>query len=69
MGDKEDDLLEDISFVTNSTLVDNENIKVESLSFDHFGSCKKIIIDKEKTHIVGGKGKVSEHLKEIYEKL
>lgn len=49
MGDKEDDLLEDIAFVTNSTLVDNEEIKIENLKLEHLGSCWKIIIGKDTT--------------------
>lgn len=49
MGDKEDDLLEDIAFVTKSTLVDNEEINLENLKLEHLGSCRKIVIGKDTT--------------------
>jgi len=49
MGDKEDDLLDDIALVTKSTVVDNEELTLENLKLDHLGSCKKIVIGKDTT--------------------
>ena len=49
MGDKEDDLLEDIAFVTNAALVDNEKINFEDLKLGHLGSCKKLVVGKDTT--------------------
>ena len=69
----EKDLLTDLAVHTGATVVDNEfKLKLEQVTLDHFGSAKKIVIDGNTTHIVGGSGnadKVQERLREIKEKI
>ena len=69
----EKDLLTDLAVHTGATVVDNGfKLKLEQVTLDHFGSAKKIVIDGNTTHIVGGSGtadKVQERLREIKEKI
>jgi len=50
-------LLKDIAIQCGATPIDNEyGLKLEDIKLDHFGSAKKIVIDPNTTHIVGGSG-------------
>jgi chaperonin GroEL len=54
-------MLKDIATLTGATIIDNEyGIKLEEVEYKHFGSAKKIVVDAEKTHIVGGEGRAEE---------
>lgn len=51
------EFLKDISTLTGATLIcDEVGMKIENASFEHLGSCEKIIVTKYPTVIVGGAG-------------
>ena len=51
-------MLQDIATLTGATIIDNEyKLKLEEVTYQHFGSAKKIVIDLDRTHIVGGEGR------------
>ena len=53
-------MLTDIAIATGATVIDNEyHIKLEDVKLEHFGSAKKIAVDMNMTHIVGGSGQES----------
>ena len=57
-GDRRKAMLEDIAILTGATLVTDElGMKLENTTVDMLGSAKTIIIDKENTKIVDGRGK------------
>ena len=62
-------MLTDIAIATGATVIDNEyQIKLEDVKLEHFGSAKKIVVDMNMTHIVGGSGKesaVQDRIKDI----
>ncbi|MFA5394988.1 MAG: chaperonin GroEL, partial [Methanogenium sp.] len=74
-GEEKNDLLEDICCLTKSSLVSEEKgIKLVDVKQDTFGSCRKAVITKDNTTIIGGSGNVEErinqlktHLKEVKE--
>ena len=56
-GDNKQELLQDIACVTGATIVTEETgITPENLNLDMLGTCKKIIVEKEKTILIGGNG-------------
>jgi chaperonin GroEL len=58
MGNVQKELLSDIAIATGATIIDNEyNLKLADIRLEHFGSAKKIAVDMNMTHIVGGSGK------------
>lgn len=60
-GDRKKDILEDIAAVTGGKLVSEDvGIKLESADIGMLGHAQKVIATKEKTTIVGGKGKKSD---------
>lgn len=69
MANIQKEILKDIALATGATLIDNEyGIKLSEVTLDHFGSAKKIAVDMNFTHIIGGSGKqevIDERLKEI----
>src|SRR6266568_3133188 len=57
-GDRRKAMLEDIAVLTGGQLISEElGIKLESVTTAMLGRAKKVIIEKEKTTIVGGAGK------------
>jgi chaperonin GroEL len=49
--------LDDIAVITNATLIsDDKGLKIENIVVEHLGSCDKIIINQNRTTIIGGKG-------------
>lgn len=57
-GEKRKNLMEDLALITGGTVLsEDKGIEVGNFDFDMFGSSNKIVITKEKTTIVGGKGK------------
>jgi chaperonin GroEL len=57
-GDRRKAMLEDIAILTKGQLISEElGVKLESVTLDMLGTCKKVHIDKEDTTIIGGAGK------------
>jgi len=60
-GDRRKSMLEDIAILTGGLCISEDlGIKLESVTIDKLGRAKKIVIDKENTTIVEGRGKTSE---------
>ncbi|MFH1314151.1 MAG: chaperonin GroEL [Candidatus Eisenbacteria bacterium] len=56
-GDRRKAMLEDIAALTGGSMIAEEvGIKLENVGLDDLGSCKRVMIDKENTTIIGGKG-------------
>ncbi len=56
-GQRRKDYLQDIAILTGGTAITEElGIKLESVTIDMLGRADKVIVDKENTTIVGGKG-------------
>jgi len=57
-GDRRKAMLEDLATLTGGGVIAEElGMKLENITLNDLGSCKKIIIDKENTTIVSGAGK------------
>jgi chaperonin GroEL len=60
-GDRRKAMLEDIAILTKGELISEElGVKLEHVTLDMLGTCKKVHIDKEDTTIIGGAGKKKE---------
>ena len=60
-GDRRKAMLEDIAVLTGGTVISEERgFKLENASLDYLGQAEKIIIDKDNTTIVNGKGEKTE---------
>ena len=56
-GDRRKSMLEDLAILTGGQVISDElGIKLENVTINDLGSCKKVRIDKEDTTIVGGAG-------------
>lgn len=65
-GDRKKDMLSDIAIVTGGTVVSEEKgIKLENVELEILGRASKIVANKDKTTIVGGKGKKADIEKRI----
>lgn len=59
-GDRRKEMLQDIAILTGGTLISEElGKKLESAGIDDLGKADKVVVAKENTTIVGGKGKKS----------
>ncbi|MFO7922797.1 MAG: chaperonin GroEL [Bacteroidales bacterium] len=59
-GDRRKEMLEDIAILTGGTVISEEKgLKLESATMDLLGEAEKIVIDKENTTVVNGKGEKS----------
>jgi chaperonin GroEL len=57
-GDRRKAMLEDIAILTNGQVISEDlGIKLESVSVEMLGTCKRIVITKEETTIIEGAGK------------
>jgi len=57
-GDRRKAMLEDMAILTGGKVIAEElGLKLENLTLDDLGHCKRIVIDKDNTTIVGGAGK------------
>jgi len=57
-GDRKKDVLEDIAITTGGQLVSDElGMKLEDVELDHLGKADRVVSTKDKTLIVGGRGK------------
>ena len=60
-GDRRKAMLEDIAVLTGAKVITEDiGVKLESVGADWLGSAKKVVIDKDNTTIVEGKGKSDE---------
>ena len=68
-GDRKKDMLQDISVLTGAEFISEEVGKtLDAVELTHLGSAKKVIVTKEKTIIVEGKGtkkEIEDRVKEI----
>jgi chaperonin GroEL len=56
-GDRRKAMLQDIAVVTGGQLVAQElGIRLESVTLEHLGRASRVVVDREHTTIVGGKG-------------
>jgi len=56
-GDRRKEMLEDIAVLVGAKVISEEiGLKLENATLDHLGSARKVIVTKELTTIVGGKG-------------
>lgn len=56
-GDRRKEMLQDIAILTGGTVISEEQgYKLENADLSHLGSAESIILDKDNTTIVGGKG-------------
>ncbi|MBI5376363.1 MAG: chaperonin GroEL [Candidatus Schekmanbacteria bacterium] len=59
-GDRRKAMLEDIAILTNGQVIAEDlGLKLENVGLDDLGTCKKIVIDKDNTTIIEGKGDAS----------
>ncbi len=59
-GDRRKEMLEDIAILTGGTVVSEEKgLKLETATMDLLGEAEKIVVDKETTTVVNGKGEKS----------
>jgi len=57
-GDRRKEMLSDIATLTGGKVISEElGVKVENAGLDDLGHAKRIVIDKDNTTIIGGKGK------------
>ena len=57
-GDRKKEMLEDIAVITGGQVISEEKgMKLEAVKLDMLGRARRIVATKEKTTIVGGKGK------------
>src|SRR5438445_12660966 len=57
-GDRRKEMLRDIAVLTNGQVISEEvGFKLENTTLNDLGQGKRIVIDKDNTTIVGGKGK------------
>lgn len=60
-GDRRSAMLEDIAILTGGTVITEKlGKKIEETELDELGQAERVVVDKEHTTIVGGKGKASE---------
>ncbi len=68
-GDERKEMLQDLAIITGGKVVSDElGMKFDSLALADLGRAEKVRIDKEKTTLVGGKGKktdIDERVKQI----
>ncbi|HEY7512245.1 MAG TPA: chaperonin GroEL, partial [Vicinamibacteria bacterium] len=56
-GDRRKEMLEDIAVVTGGQVATEEaGIKLETLALDQLGRCARVVVDREHTTLVGGRG-------------
>ncbi|MBI5244903.1 MAG: chaperonin GroEL [Elusimicrobia bacterium] len=68
-GDRRKDMLEDIATLTDGKVISEElGVKLEKAGLDMLGKCKRVVVDKENTTLVGGagnKGEVNKRAEQI----
>src|SRR5581483_7987091 len=60
-GDRRKELLADVATVTAAHVISEDlGVKLENASLDDLGHVKRIVVDRENTTLIGGKGKQAE---------
>src|SRR5713226_9142745 len=60
-GDRRKEMLQDMAVLTGGTVIAEElGAKIENVKLDVLRKCKKVLIDKDNTTIIGGAGKKAE---------
>jgi chaperonin GroEL len=60
-GDRRKAMLQDIAIVTGAQVISEEvGLALEKATLDHLGSCKRVVVNKDDTTIVGGAGAPSD---------
>ena len=60
-GERRKAMLQDLAILTGGTVVSEDlGIKIEAMTVNDLGSCKRVVIDKENTTIIDGAGKSAE---------
>jgi len=72
-GDRKKEMLQDIAIVTGAQVISEElGLKLENIELRQLGRARKVIVEKEKTTIVEGRGKkedIEARIKQIKEEL
>jgi chaperonin GroEL len=72
-GDRKKEMLQDIAIVTGAQVISEElGLKLENVRLEQLGRARKVVIEKEKTTIIEGKGKKEEieaRIKQIREEI
>jgi chaperonin GroEL len=72
-GDRKKEMLQDIAIVTGGQVISEElGFKLENIKLEHLGRARRVVVEKEKTTIVEGKGKKEEieaRIKQLKEEL
>ncbi len=56
-GDRRKEMLEDLAILTGGTVIsEDKGYKLDGVELEHLGSAEKIVVDKDNTTIVNGKG-------------
>ncbi|WPP49809.1 chaperonin GroEL [Catalinimonas niigatensis] len=56
-GDNRKEILQDMAVLTGGTLIsEDKGLKLENVKPEHLGGCDKVVIDKNTTTLIGGKG-------------
>jgi chaperonin GroEL len=56
-GDRRKAMLEDIAILTGGTVISEEQgYKLENTGLEHLGHCEKIVVDKDNTTVINGRG-------------
>jgi len=65
-GDRKKEMLEDLAVVVGAQVIsDEKGMKLESIELDMLGKAHRVVANKDKTIIVGGKGKKSDIEKRV----
>ncbi len=65
-GDRRKEMLQDIAILTGGEVISEEKgEKLDKATIDRLGRCKRVVVDKENTTIVGGEGNKEEIRKRI----
>jgi len=72
-GDRKKEMLQDIAIVTGAQVISEElGLKLENVRLEQLGRARKVVVEKEKTTIIEGKGKKEEieaRIKQIREEI
>lgn len=60
-GDRRKEILQDLAVLTGANLVTEEKgMKLEEITLDQMGGAERVVVDKDTTTIIGGRGQVKE---------